>query len=261
MTEELFREDAFARQCDASVVGLAEDGVRLDRTVFYCTGGGQPGDRGRLILDEGGALEVVDTVKAADGIVHRLAEGSALPQVGARLRAEIDWQRRHRLMRMHSALHLLCRAVDCPVTGGQVGEARSRLDFDAGDSRLDKDAIAARLAQWITDDLPIRHFWIDAAELRRARSWCARCRCGRRLAAAGSGWSKSKGSTCRPAAAPMSAAPAKSASSRSARSRTRAVRTAASTSFWLSSFSLCVAVPAGLPWRGGDAPGAAQQAT
>jgi misacylated tRNA(Ala) deacylase len=165
MTEELFREDAFARQCDASVVELAADGVRLDRTVFYCTGGGQPGDRGRLILDEGGALEVVDTVKAADGIVHRLADGSALPQVGARLRAEIDWQRRHRLMRMHSALHLLCRAVDCPVTGGQVGEARSRLDFDAGDSRLDKDAIAERLAQWIADDLPIRHFWIDAAEL------------------------------------------------------------------------------------------------
>jgi misacylated tRNA(Ala) deacylase len=97
--------------------------------------------------------------------VHRLVEGSALPQVGARLRAEIDWQRRHRLMRMHSALHLLCRAVDCPVTGGQVGEARSRLDFDPGDSRLDKDAIAASLAQWIADDLPIRHFWIDAAEL------------------------------------------------------------------------------------------------
>jgi misacylated tRNA(Ala) deacylase len=66
---------------------------------------------------------------------------------------------------MHSALHLLCRAVDCPVTGGQVGEARSRLDFDPGDSRLDKDAIAASLAQWIADDLPIRHFWIDAAEL------------------------------------------------------------------------------------------------
>jgi misacylated tRNA(Ala) deacylase len=166
MTEELFREDAFARHCDATVIGPAEDGVRLDRTVFYCTGGGQPGDRGRLILDEGGALEVVDTVKAADGIVHRLAEGSALPAVGTRLRAEIDWQRRHRLMRMHSAMHLLCRAVDCPVTGGQVGEARSRLDFDASESKLDKEAIAARLAQWIADDLPIRHFWIDAAELQ-----------------------------------------------------------------------------------------------
>ena len=98
MTEELFREDAFARQCEASVVGLEPDGVRLDRTVFYCTGGGQPGDRGRLILEDGGAHEVVDTVKTAEGIVHRLAEGGAPPPVGTRLRAVIDWQRRHRLM-------------------------------------------------------------------------------------------------------------------------------------------------------------------
>ncbi len=165
MTEELFREDAFARQCEASVVGLAADGVRLDRTVFYCTGGGQPGDRGRLLLEDGGALDVIDTVKSAEGIVHRTAEGSGLPPLGARLQAEIDWQRRHRLMRMHSALHLLCRAVDCPVTGGQVGEARSRLDFDAGEARLDKEEIAARLAQWIADDRRVRHFWIDAAEL------------------------------------------------------------------------------------------------
>jgi len=165
MTEELFREDAFARACDASVVALAPDGVCLDRTVFYCTGGGQPGDRGRLLLQDGGALEVIDTVKAAEGIVHRTAEDSVLPPVGARLRAEIDWERRHRLMRMHSALHLLCRAVDCPVTGGQVGEGRSRLDFDAGEAKLDKEEIAARLAQWIADDRPIRHFWIEADEL------------------------------------------------------------------------------------------------
>jgi len=166
VTEELFREDAFARQCDATVVALAEGGVCLDRTVFYSTGGGQPGDQGRLVLEDGIALDVVDTVKGADGIVHRLAEGGILPAVGVRLRAEIDWQRRHRLMRMHSAMHLLCRAVDCPVTGGQVGEARSRLDFDIGDARLDKEAIEARLAQWIADDVPIRHFWIDAEELQ-----------------------------------------------------------------------------------------------
>jgi misacylated tRNA(Ala) deacylase len=165
VTEEIFREDAFARHCDATVLSLAADGVHLDRTVFYCSGGGQPGDRGRLILEDGSTLEVVDTLKGADGIVHRLAEGSPLPGVGARLRAEIDWQRRHRLMRMHSAMHLLCRAVDCPVTGGQVGEARSRLDFDAGETRLDKEAIAARLAQWIAEDRPIRHFWIAADEL------------------------------------------------------------------------------------------------
>jgi len=165
MTEELFRDDAFARQCEASVVGLADNGVVLDRTVFYPTGGGQPGDRGQLLLDGGGALQVVDTIKSAAGIVHRLAEGSVAPAVATRLRAEIDWPRRHRLMRMHSAMHLLCRAIDCPVTGGQVGDSKSRLDFDVGDAKLDKEAIAERLARWITDDVAIRHYWIDAEEL------------------------------------------------------------------------------------------------
>ena len=165
MTLELFRDDAYATRCEAVVVAVDGAEVYLDRTVLYPTGGGQPGDRGRLLLADGGALAIADTVKGAHGVAHRLAEGQSAPAVGTPLTAEVDWQRRHRLMRMHSAMHLLCRAVDCPVTGGQVGEARSRLDFDAGDSKLDKEAIAAKLAAWIAEDRPIRHFWIDAAEL------------------------------------------------------------------------------------------------
>ena len=119
----------------------------------------------KLILSDGTTLEVTDTVKNAGGIVHRIAEGTPLPPVGTQLLAEIDWGRRHRLMRMHSAMHLLCRAVDCPVTGGQVGEAKSRLDFNAENTKIDKDAVAEALAQWISDDRPIRHFWIDEDEL------------------------------------------------------------------------------------------------
>ena len=165
MTLELFRDDAYATRCEAVVVGFEGAEVYLDRTVLYPTGGGQPGDRGRLVLADGGALAVADTVKGAQGIAHRLAEGESAPAVGTRLAAEVDWARRYRLMRMHSALHLLCKAVDCPVTGGQVGEDRSRLDFDAGETRLDKEAIAARLAEWVALDRPIRHFWIDADEL------------------------------------------------------------------------------------------------
>jgi misacylated tRNA(Ala) deacylase len=79
--------------------------------------------------------------------------------------AEIDWPRRHRLMRMHSALHLLCAAVACPVSGGQVGADRSRLDFDLQGAVVDKDAIAERMARWIAEDRPIRFTWIDAGEL------------------------------------------------------------------------------------------------
>jgi misacylated tRNA(Ala) deacylase len=166
MTEELFRDDAYAARCEAVVVATDGADVYLDRTVLYPTGGGQPGDRGRLLLADGNALAIAETVKGAQGIAHRLAGGQSAPAVGTRLTAEVDWPRRYRLMRMHSALHLLCKAVDCPVTGGQVGEDRSRLDFDAGEARLDKDAIAARLAEWVALDRPIRYLWIDAAELQ-----------------------------------------------------------------------------------------------
>jgi misacylated tRNA(Ala) deacylase len=165
MTDELFRADAYARSCEAEVVAALDDGVCLDRTVFYCQGGGQPGDRGRLLLPDGAALEVVDTTRAEGRIVHRLIEGSPVPAAGTRLVAEIDWARRHRLMRMHSALHLLCAAVACPVTGGQVGADRSRLDFDLQGALVDKDAIAERMARWIAEDRPIRFTWIDADEL------------------------------------------------------------------------------------------------
>jgi misacylated tRNA(Ala) deacylase len=165
ITEELFREDAYARSCEAEVAAALEDGVLLDRTVFYCQGGGQPGDRGRLLLADGTSLEVIDTIKADGRIAHRLVEGSPLPAVATTLIAEIDWPRRHRLMRMHSAMHLLCAAVARPVTGGQVGADRSRLDFDLEAASVDQDAIAERVARWIAEDRPIRFTWIDAEEL------------------------------------------------------------------------------------------------
>ena len=229
MTEELFREDAYARRCEAVVTAALDGGVCLDRTVFYCQGGGQPGDRGRLLVAGGPALEVVDTTRAEGHIAHRLAEGSAAPSLGVRLVAEIDWPRRHRLMRMHSAMHLLCAAVACPVTGGQVGADRSRLDFDLQGASVDKDAIAERVARWIAEDRPISFMWIDADELdarpELVRTMSVRPPTG---AAAGSAWSRSRASICRHAAARTCAPPARSARSRSARSRTRAARTAGS---------------------------------
>lgn len=164
MTDELFRQDAYARSCEAEVVTAAADGVCLDRTVFYCAGGGQPGDRGRLLAGDAGVVEVVDTIRSDGRILHRLAANVRAPVAGTTLIAEIDWPRRHRLMRMHSALHLLCAAVACPVTGGQVGTERGRLDFDAA-AGLDKEAIAEQIARWIAADLAIRHLWVDAAEL------------------------------------------------------------------------------------------------
>jgi misacylated tRNA(Ala) deacylase len=165
MTEELFCGDAYARSCEAQIAVVVEAGVCLDRTVFYCQGGGQPGDRGRLLLDAGAALVVVDTVKDGGRIVHRLAEGIRAPAAGTSLVAEIDWPRRHRLMRMHSAMHLLCAAIARPVTGGQVGEQKSRLDFDLQGAAVDQEHITRTIERWIAEDRPISHCWIDADEL------------------------------------------------------------------------------------------------
>ena len=165
MTELIFRDDAYARSCTARVVAADEKGVRLDRTVFYPTGGGQPGDKGTLRLASGETIAIVDTVKGAgpDEVIHVPAPDSPLPPPGTELTAELDWERRYRLMRMHSCLHLLCAVVPGAVTGGQVSDGRGRLDFDVPGASLDKEEIAAQLnaliaaahevtPRWITDD-------------------------------------------------------------------------------------------------------------
>src|SRR6202045_5061058 len=147
MTELLFREDAYARSCPARVVAADERGSRLAPPVFYPTGGGQPGDTGSLRLASGEIIAIVDAVKGetADEVIHVPAPGTQLPPPGTELTAEIDWERRYRLMRMHSCLHLLCAVVPGAVTGGQVSDGRGRLDFDVPGSSLDKEAIAAQL--------------------------------------------------------------------------------------------------------------------
>jgi misacylated tRNA(Ala) deacylase len=165
MTDLVFRNDAYTRSCAARVTGADQRGIRLDRTVFYPTGGGQPGDTGTLRLASGAAIAIVDTVKgdAPDEVIHVPMPGTALPEPGSEVTAELDWERRHRLMRMHTCLHLLCAVVPGAVTGGQVSDGRGRLDFDVPGSSLDKDAIAAGLnaliaaghataPRWITDE-------------------------------------------------------------------------------------------------------------
>lgn len=167
MTEELFREDAYLKSCEARVTGADETGIRLDRTVFYPMGGGQPGDIGVLRRKDGGTIAIADTRKgAAPGeIVHVPASGQALPSVGETVMAEIDWERRYRHMRMHTCLHLLCAVVPAGVTGGSVGDVRSRLDFDSGDLVLDKAAITDQLNALIAARHDVMPRWISDEEL------------------------------------------------------------------------------------------------
>ncbi|BBK30840.1 misacylated tRNA(Ala) deacylase [Stella humosa] len=167
MTEQLFRDDAYLRECAATVIAADERGITLDRTVFYPTGGGQPGDTGTIRLADGGEIAIVDTVKAPtpDGILHIPAPGSTLPAAGSAVVAAIDWERRHRHMRMHTCMHLVCAIVPGAVTGGQVGADRSRLDFDIPGEALDKAVLTEKLNALVAADHPVASTWITDAEM------------------------------------------------------------------------------------------------
>lgn len=167
MAELLFRDDAYLRSCEATVIGADERGIRLDRTVFYPTGGGQPGDIGRLTRSDGSALAIVDARKGdgLEDVLHVPAPGSALPAVGEKVTAEIDWDRRYRLMRMHTCLHLLCAVVPGAVTGGQISDGKARLDFDVPGESLDKTVITERLNALIAADHAVTPRWITDDEL------------------------------------------------------------------------------------------------
>jgi misacylated tRNA(Ala) deacylase len=168
--ELLFRDQPYLTRCNATVSGVEEGerpAVQLDRTVFYPTGGGQPGDSGWLHLAQGVTLTVTETLKGEhpDQVLHILEPGSPLPQVGAELEAEIDWPRRHRLMRMHSALHVLCSLIEGDVTGGQVGDGKGRLDFNLPDTRIDKETLQSDINRIVAEDHPLSAQWISAEEL------------------------------------------------------------------------------------------------
>jgi misacylated tRNA(Ala) deacylase len=166
MSTLLFREDAYATECAATVTAVDERGIQLDRTVFYPTGGGQPGDAG--VLQSGlGDIPIANTLKGdgPDLVIHVPAPGARVPARGEAVTAAIDWARRHRFMRFHTALHLLCSIVPGGVTGGSIGEDKARLDFDVATDSLDKEAIQARLNALIAAGHAVAHKWVADEEL------------------------------------------------------------------------------------------------
>ncbi|MDP6833187.1 MAG: alanyl-tRNA editing protein, partial [Alphaproteobacteria bacterium] len=168
MTELLFRDDPYAKDCEATITAINDrGGIELDRTVFYPTGGGQPGDKGVLRLADGTEIAIATTVKGegADDVIHVPAEDHDLPAVGTAVTAAIDWDLRHRLMRIHTCLHLLSSVVEYPVTGGQISDGRGRLDFDMPEMTVEKDAITARLNELIGEGHPVSVGWISDEEL------------------------------------------------------------------------------------------------
>ena len=165
MTERLYLAEPMLAEAEARVIAAGPDGVVLDRSPFYPRAGGQPGDQGWLRWPDA-EMAVADTVKGdGDSVLHVPAPGSALPRVGATVRVALDWPRRHRLMRMHTALHLLCAALPgAGVTGGQIGADRSRLDLDLPEAP-DRAALEQRLSALVAAGHPVSTEWVDEAVL------------------------------------------------------------------------------------------------
>ncbi len=169
MTDKAFLEDAYMRECEARVVEVNDrGGIVLERTNFYATSGGQPGDAGVLEIEGLGEIPIATAVYGEDRtqIVHVPAEGSTLPAPGAPVLCKLDWDQRHRHMRMHTCLHLLCSVLQYPVTGGSIGAESSRLDFDIEDASLaDKEQIADDINALIAAGHAVTDRWITDAEL------------------------------------------------------------------------------------------------
>ena len=166
-TTALFRDDFYLSTNEAVVTAVhADGGIELDQTCFYATSGGQPGDTGFLERADGSRIALGPAVTGAtkDIILHRPLEGEALPLVGEAVVAHIDWARRYRLMRMHTACHLLSVVCPYPITGAAVGEEDSRVDFDMSET-IDKDEVTARLMKLVEENHPIFVQWITDAEL------------------------------------------------------------------------------------------------
>jgi len=166
-TDTVFRDDAYLAETDATVIGLNErGGIILNRTIFYATSGGQPGDTGRLFREDGSQIVIAATVtgESKDEIIHVPAEGQPGLHIGESVRLAIDWDRRFKLMRMHTACHLLSVACPFPITGAAVNEEDSRVDFDIPEAGYSKEDVSARMMELVRADHPVFIRWITDAE-------------------------------------------------------------------------------------------------
>ena len=169
MTIEIFRNDAYQKKITAEIVAINDgNGLILDQTIFYPTGGGQPGDSGVFFLNDDQEIKIETTVKSKEtsDIIHVPVPGQNIDiKVGDKITAIIDWDRRYAHMKMHTAMHLLCALIPCAVTGGQVGAEKSRLDFDVGDYNIDKLQITQDLNKLINENHGTESLSITGEEL------------------------------------------------------------------------------------------------
>ncbi|SDP06341.1 Ala-tRNA(Pro) hydrolase [Phyllobacterium sp. YR620] len=167
-TTILFRDDSYLKEIEAAVVGVNErGGILTDRTVFYATSGGQPGDSGAFIRPDGSSIAIAATVtgETKEEIIHVPAAEQPVPAVGEKLLLRVDWDRRYRLMRMHTACHLLSVVCPFPITGAAVSEDDSRVDFDLPEAGVTREGVTAKLMELVNANHPVFTRWITDEEL------------------------------------------------------------------------------------------------
>ena len=163
---EIFRSDSYLKSTEAKVLTILEDGLILDKTVFYPEGGGQPGDIGKISTNNY-EVDVINTIKSEHDIIHLIDHKNGAISEGDSVNITIDWERRYSLMRMHTALHVLCSIVDGAVTGGSVGVLKSRLDFDIPGERPEKENLTIQLMEIVDGDYPVTYSFISDQELEQ----------------------------------------------------------------------------------------------
>lgn len=166
-TLSLYDDAPYQRTFSARVIAVSDQGVALESTLFYPTGGGQPGDTGHLVLPDGISVTVIGTQRdplLRSIIWHQLDIQPSHITVGLEVQGRIDWERRYQHMKMHTCLHLLCSIIDAPVTGCSIGHEKGRLDFDLPEMTLDKEVISHSLNEMVNGGLEVKAHSIPASE-------------------------------------------------------------------------------------------------
>lgn len=167
VTKALFKNDAYLSTCDAQIIGINDrGGLILNQTCFYATSGGQPGDLGFIEREGGSKIDITATIngETKSDIIHILAEGNEVPTIGEKIVLHVNWERRYKLMRMHTACHLLSVVCPFPITGAAVGENESRVDFDMSEP-IDKTDVTSKIMAMVEQNHPIFTTMISEAEL------------------------------------------------------------------------------------------------
>ena len=164
---KMIGEDSYTKEFKSKIINLDKENylVELENTFFYGKGGGQPGDIGVLITELGN-VNVTETIKKDEKILHKVDSTNNL-RIGEIVKGKLDWDKRYKFMKMHTALHLLCSAVPMGVTGGQIGEFKSRLDFNADANSINKEDLQKKLNLILKNQHEITYQWIDSKELEK----------------------------------------------------------------------------------------------